>query len=73
MAAMVCPLCLSTDGRTVRTDVRDTRRNPATNVIVRQRRCPECGAKLTTVEQVATVRTADVQVPQLVVSAADGR
>lgn len=72
MAAMVCPICLTTDGRFVRTDVRDTRRNAATNAVVRLRRCPECGAKLTTVEQVATVRTADMRVPPLTVATADG-
>jgi transcriptional regulator NrdR family protein len=72
MAAMTCPLCLASEGRTVRTDVRDTRRNAATNVIVRQRRCPECKAQLVTAEQVVSVRAAGVPVRPLVMSAADG-
>lgn len=72
MAALVCPLCITTDGRTVRTQVRDTRRNAPANVVVRLRRCPECGASVKTVEQAVAVRAAGMAVPQLVMSSAGG-
>ena len=72
MAALACPLCLSTEGRNVRTEVYDTRRDAAANAVIRRRRCPECRAQVSTVEQVAAVRPAATPVPRLMVSAAGG-
>lgn len=72
MAAIACPLCAASEGRTVRTEVSDTRRDVATNAVVRRRRCPECRAQVGTVEQIATVRPAATPVPRLAVCAADG-